>query len=146
LNDAQRVLATWDHHHDTLTAVEAARDLAATGPPSPEDLESLGGGWVGEEALSIAIACAASATSFTDAVLRAVNHSGDSDSTGSITGNLLGAAMGASTFPEPWLAQVELRGVIEMLAADATREFHGDAPCDEYGGATPEWFERYPGW
>ena len=146
LDDAQRVLARWEQHGDTLAAVEAGRELAASGPPSPRSLEALGGGWVGEEALSIAIACAASASSFPDAVLRAVNHSGDSDSTGSITGNLLGAAMGTSVLRETWLAELELRDVIEALAADTTLEFHGDAPSDDDGGATAEWFDRYPGW
>jgi ADP-ribosylglycohydrolase len=51
----------------------------------------MGGGWVGEEALAIALYCALSAQDdFARAVLLAMNHSGDSDSTGAITGNLVG--------------------------------------------------------
>ena len=73
--------------------------MAAAGPPTPETLEQLGGGWTGEEALAIDIACAGWATSFPDAVLRAVNHPGDSNSTGSITGNLLGATLGWDRYP-----------------------------------------------
>ena len=39
-----------------------ATELAAGGMPSPDDIESaLGGGWVGEEALAIAVCCAAAA-------------------------------------------------------------------------------------
>jgi ADP-ribosyl-[dinitrogen reductase] hydrolase len=33
----------------------------------------------------------------------AVKHSGDSDSTGSITGNILGALLGKGAIPEVWL-------------------------------------------
>ena len=43
---------------------------------------------------------------------------GDSDSTGSITGNLLGAAAGVEAIPDRWLAQLELRSTIEALADD----------------------------
>jgi ADP-ribosylglycohydrolase len=49
-------------------------------------------------------------------VLLAVNHSGDSDSTGAITGNLLGALLGTEGIPRDWLQQVELRAVIERVA------------------------------
>jgi len=48
----------------------------------------------------------------------AVSHSGDSDSTGAITGNLLGALHGADALPADWLEQLELRGTIEELAVD----------------------------
>lgn len=47
-----------------------------------------------------------------------VNHGGDSDSTGAIAGNLLGAALGASAIPQRWLDALELREVIERLADD----------------------------
>jgi len=36
-------------------AVAAARGLAACGHPTPEQIETLGGGWVAEEALAIAV-------------------------------------------------------------------------------------------
>ena len=52
------------------------------------------------------------------ALWRSVAHGGDSDSTGSITGNLLGAMHGIGALPERWLAQLELRDVIERVARD----------------------------
>ncbi|MFN8027118.1 MAG: ADP-ribosylglycohydrolase family protein [Acidimicrobiia bacterium] len=55
-------------------------------------IEALGAGWVAEEALAIGVYCALVATDLRAGLLLAVNHSGDSDSTGSIAGNLLGAA------------------------------------------------------
>ena len=80
-------------------ALEAAVALATKGPPTPEALATLGGGWTGEEALAIAVCCAMTASSFSDGVLRAVNHSGDCDSTAAITGNLLGALYGCQRHP-----------------------------------------------
>lgn len=48
----------------------------------------------------------------------AVNHSGNSDSTGAITGNICGALYGVDSIPARWLDQLELRNEIEMLAND----------------------------
>ena len=47
-----------------------------------------------------------------------MNHDGDSDSTGAITGNLLGALYGVKRIPAAWLAPLELREVITALAED----------------------------
>ncbi len=78
-----------------------------------EAIEILGEGWVAEEALAIAIYCAiAHKDSFEDAVCSAVNHKGDSDSTGAITGNILGAYLGIEEIPDFYLGAVELRDVI----------------------------------
>ncbi|MBK7394416.1 MAG: ADP-ribosylglycohydrolase family protein [Chloracidobacterium sp.] len=40
---------------------------------------------------------------FNDALLLAVNHSGDSHSTGVITGNILGTLHGVDAIPVDWL-------------------------------------------
>jgi ADP-ribosylglycohydrolase len=102
---------------ETLQAIEGAVKLAALGrPTSPEQLETLGGGWTGEEALAISIACLLSATGFADGVRMAVNHSGDSDSTGAITGNLLGAMFGVYSIPEPWRKRLDQRDVVDSVA------------------------------
>jgi ADP-ribosylglycohydrolase len=81
-------------------------------------LRELGKGFVAEEALGMGLYCALGAKDFEDGIILAVNHSGDSDSTGSITGNLLGAAAGLEAIPDRWLAQLELRSAIESLADD----------------------------
>ena len=57
------------------------------------------------------------------AVLAAANHSGDSDSTGAITGNLLGAAGGRAVVPEEWIAALVERAVVERVAAELTACF-----------------------
>jgi len=76
---------------------------------SAEILSSLGQGWIAEEALSMSIYCALQCTSnglsSLDALRLAVNHGGDSDSTGAITGNLIGISLGLQMVPEPLLSE-----------------------------------------
>lgn len=47
-----------------------------------------------------------------------MNHDGDSDSTGSITGNLLGVMLGAKAIPSESLEPLELREVIMTVSED----------------------------
>lgn len=78
-----------------------------------EAINELGEGWVAEEALAIAVYCAiAHKDSFEDALSASVNHKGDSDSTGAITGNILGAYLGIEEIPDCFVHGVELRDVI----------------------------------
>ncbi len=46
----------------------------------------------------------------------AVNHGGDSDSTGAITGNILGTLLGEDAIPSNWLTELEGRETIERMA------------------------------
>lgn len=89
--------------------------------PTPQRIGELGGGWVAEEALAIGLWCALAASSFEEGVIRAVNHGGDSDSTGLIAGHLLGAQYGAVAIPARWFEQLELREVIVQVAEDLER-------------------------
>jgi ADP-ribosylglycohydrolase len=128
-----------DEHEECAEAVHRAVALwrVSSPNPAPEVIERLGGGWVGEEALAISLYCAlASQDDFARGVLLAVNHSGDSDSTGSITGNLLGLMLGAGAIPEKWLVELELRAEIEAMAGDLFKQFED----------TDAWLSRYPGW
>lgn len=102
--------------------------------PYPETIETLGGGWVGEEALTISLYCALVAgDDFTKGVRLAVNHSGDSDSTGSITGNILGALLGEQAIPANWLKELELVDVIRQVGSDLFTAFEG----------TTQWLGKY---
>lgn len=117
-----RLLARYPGHEETSTALTAAVDLAAAGGPSAERVESLGEGWVAEEALAIGVYAALVTHGVEDALLLAVNHSGDSDSTGSVCGNLLGALRGDHELPEEWLRLTEGRAVIAAVADDLAGE------------------------
>ena len=68
--------------------------LADRGGGDRENIRALGEGWVAEETLGIAIYCALRyEKNFSGGIIAAVNHDGDSDSTGAVTGNILGAKM-----------------------------------------------------
>ncbi|MEQ0561262.1 ADP-ribosylglycohydrolase family protein [Amycolatopsis sp. NEAU-NG30] len=125
-------------HEEQSAALDAALALAELGPPTPEKLESLGQGNVGETALSMSVYVALTTADADTALLAAVNHSGDSDSTGSVCGNLVGAMYGEEALRKSWLDRLELRDVIIGLADDALAEFGPDAPGDD------RWFARYP--
>ena len=78
-----------------------------------------GRGWVAEEALAIALSCAlVHPTDFSAAVLSAVNITGDSDSTGSVTGALMGAMLGLDAIPAEWRERVEGAEMIAGLAGE----------------------------
>jgi ADP-ribosyl-[dinitrogen reductase] hydrolase len=98
--------------------VARARALASRGRPGPNKLEMLGRGWVAEEALAIAVCCSLTATDFADGVILAANHSGDSDSTAAITGNVLGVLFGEGAIPTAWLNNLERGHEIAQLADD----------------------------
>lgn len=84
-----------------------------------DNIRSLGEGWVGEEAVGIALYCALRHSDDFSAALRAaVNHDGDSDSTGAICGNILGAIWGYDRIPYIWKENLELH---DTLLATARR-------------------------
>jgi len=120
---------------DEVTAALTAAMRAELGPLSADAIGMLGQGWTAEEALAIATHCALTADSFRSGVLHAVNHDGDSDSTGAICGNLLGTALGAPAIDGDLLAQLEGRDVIIQVADDLHDVFAG--------GQFPD-SQRYP--
>ena len=111
-------------HEETLYALAAAARYAASDLEPAQAVARLGEGWVAEEALAIAVYCALIAADLRAGVILAVNHDGDSDSTGAIAGNLLGALHGVQAIPAEWLTPLELRRVIDTVANDlyATRD------------------------
>lgn len=146
LDAAKALLRAEPHHGETLRAIERAELLAVSGGPHAAAIAELGEGWVAEEALAIAIYCALVARDFRDGVVLAVNHDGDSDSTGAITGNLLGALHGVKGIPPEWLEPLELREVIITLAEDlyAFRDWEiGEMPEHEAMNAIIS--RKYPG-
>ncbi|MEV0798508.1 ADP-ribosylglycohydrolase family protein [Kribbella sp. NPDC050281] len=150
LDTTMAMLAQHEGHEETSTALAAARRIAAAGRHGPATIEQeLGGGWVAEEALAIAVYAALAYPApeqFLDALALAVTHTGDSDSTGAICGNILGALHGETALPAELVFTVEGRSVMLQLADDFALEFisnrrlHGD-----YGPDT-SWRLRYPGW
>jgi ADP-ribosyl-[dinitrogen reductase] hydrolase len=123
-------------------ALRRAVDLSRA-PDWRGRLPELGAGWVAEEALAISILCALAAKDAREAIVAAVNHGGDSDSTGAIVGNIVGTIGGAAALPAEWTEQVELRDVIETLSRDLVAIL--DERHDEEALAE-QMSDRYPGW
>ena len=91
-----------------LEKIELAKDLVVSNNAVEECISTIGEGWVGEEALGISLYCSLKFPGeFEKGVVAAVNHSGDSDSTGAITGAILGTFNGVKAIPEKWVQEVE---------------------------------------
>lgn len=79
--------------------------------------KNLGGGWVAEETLAIALYCTHRYfDDFEKAIIASVNHGGDSDSTGAVTGNIFGAIIGYDAIPQFYKVDLELHDVILKVA------------------------------
>jgi ADP-ribosylglycohydrolase len=146
-------------------ARDSAIALTRNADAVPETVQCLGEGWVAEEALAIALFCALKAEDFIGGVRLEVNHKGDSDSTGAITGSILGTLWGKSAIPEDYLESLELREVTEQLGHDLLQvvipveDSIPDEPrgedassrdgvllLDGPGYVSDEFGERYPPW
>ncbi|MBB1254193.1 ADP-ribosylglycohydrolase family protein [Streptomyces alkaliterrae] len=143
---ALALLATRPDHEETSEALQHALEAVRRGTPGPELVQSLGEGWTAEEALAMGVYCALVAEDVRHGLLLAVNHGGDSDSTGSICGNLLGALHGETALPPSWIAELEGRATLLQLADDFSMEMTQGpalhAPGSSAGSAA--WLARYP--
>ncbi|AWF58860.1 ADP-ribosylglycohydrolase family protein [Pseudomonas aeruginosa] len=100
-----------------------------------EAIRQLGQGWVGDEALAIAMYAFLSARSYTDAIGRATNHDGDSDSTASIAGQLWGAQHGVSDIPHAWIRRLDVLDEV-LLLVQQMQSWRRLVGSDSYGQPT----------
>lgn len=107
-------------HGETVAAIEAALALAErASEPTPAVVATLGEGWVADEALAIGLYAAIRGATLVDALEIAANHSGDSDSTASIAGQLRGAADGVHALPYAAAHRIDLLAPALALVAHA---------------------------
>ncbi len=110
------------YHNDVermAELTERAISLPDNGKTDLENIGHLGEGWTGEETLAIALYCTLKHfDSFDDAMTASVNHGGDSDSTGAVTGNILGAAIGYEAIPQCYKDDLEMHDLILHMADD----------------------------
>ena len=119
---------------ETLSAIRKAQTATS--------VAELGEGWVAEEALAIGIYCALHHQwDFKPGVLEAVNITGDSDSTGSIAGNILGILNGENGIPEKWRKNLREYRIVSQIADDLHTSYETDAE----GNVSSNWREKYPG-
>lgn len=118
-------LKTYDEHEEVLEKINLAQKLAVSNNAVEECISTIGEGWVGEEALGISLFCSLKFPGeFEKGVVAAVNHSGDSDSTGAITGAILGTINGIEAIPDKWVREVENSEEIRKIAEEMYNVHH----------------------
>lgn len=139
------ILAKWKNHTEIKQAVQmilSYHNRGSSGDLKPEDIAQFGEGWVAEEALAISLLCALQQPmDFEKGVLAAINHGGDSDSTGAITGNILGLINGLTGIPEPWKQQLKYADIVLDMGKDLAIGIKGNSYEED-----EDWWERYPGY
>ena len=105
------------HIGELVEIIRLAIELSENDARDLDNIHRLGEGWVAEEALAIAIYCCLRYPyDFSQCIITAVNHKGDSDSTGAIAGNIIGAYLGYDEIEEKWKEDLELSDVILGVA------------------------------
>lgn len=122
---------------ETAMAIRAALDAPRDG--KAETVESLGGGWTAEDALSIALYACLCAGSFDEGLEIALLHSGDSDSTAAIAGNMLGLVEPTSALHHRFAGAIECADAITRTVLDHRR-------LVREGDAAEQLADFYPGW
>ena len=145
IENSIEVLKEWKHHEETLNAVLKCKELYKQTKNNKkhdfETIEKLGEGWIAEEALSISLYCSLLYEhDFKNGVLYSVNHSGDCDSTGSITGNILGLINGEFSIPINWIEKLRYSSIVFKVAEDLHTKIKGNSVESDN-----EWWEKYPG-
>ena len=140
--DTVASLFSRDPHIQALTALtDLAVQLSENNAGDLDNIHRLGEGWVGDEAFAIAVYCALKyQNDFSAGIIASVNHKGDSDSTGAVTGNILGAWLGLSRIADEWKQNLELYDVILEMADDLYR---GCPPVENGAFTDPDWQRKY---
>lgn len=137
VKDALVELTKHEKYQECYQSLQESIDLSHSNIEPLDAISKLGEGWVGEEALAISVYCALKyKNDFKNALIAAVNHNGDSDSTGAITGNILGAYLGINGIPKEWIEKVELKDEIIQIADDLLSGYSEGR----------EWWNKYPGY
>jgi ADP-ribosylglycohydrolase len=132
----------YHQYQDTFMAImRKAFELSQNNARDLDNIKQLGSGWTAEEAVAIAIySCIRHADNFEDAVVASINHDGDSDSTGSIAGGIMGALLGIKAIPQYYVNNIEHSDFLLDFANDfATCQSDKISNLPE----TDPWFTKY---
>lgn len=108
-----------EYFHQLKALVLKAFELALSDIGDFDAIRQLGEGWVAEETLAISLfSVMRYIDDFEQCVVCAVNHDGDSDSTGAVAGNIIGAILGYEAIPQKFKNNLELHDLLLPVAAD----------------------------
>ncbi len=142
------IFAGDEHIKELCNIINLAVELSENQDVDLTNISRLGEGWVAEETLAIAIYCSLRyQNDFSGGIIAAVNHNGDSDSTGAVTGNILGVINGYNAIEDKWKKNLELSDIILEMADDIC---HGCQMSEYSSYEDPAWvskymYMRYPG-
>ena len=132
------------HIGEFTSIMKKSIELSKSGKNDVEAITELGEGWVAEETLAIAVYCSLKyIDNFEKAIIVSVNHSGDSDSTGSVTGNIMGAIHGYKSVPEKFISNLELKEVILEIADDLFNDCQVHEYQAKYSEEDEKWCSKY---
>lgn len=138
------LLAARPGHQPVAEAIQQAMNAVRQSAPAPALVEALVGNGTAEGLLAVAVYCALVGEDVRQGLCLAVNHSGHSGAAGALTGGLLGALHGETALPPAWLAELEGRPTLLVLADDFALEMTQGPALHGPGGASSGWLARYP--
>ena len=141
---ALQLLAARPGHQPVSDALQQALGAVRQGMPTPARVEDLAGGGTAEGLLSVAVYCALVGEDTRHGLCLSVNHGGASAATGALTGALLGSLHGETALPPAWLAELEGRPTMLVLADDFAMEMTQGPALHGPAGSSPGWLARYP--
>lgn len=131
------------HYNEFEDIIKKAIALSGEMHEDADAISQLGEGWVAEEALAIAVYSALKyKDNFHKCMVCAVNHDGDSDSTGAIAGNILGAYLGLSKIDTDGnvVNKLEVYDVMYEISQDLVK----GCEMSEYGKYKDvKWLSKY---
>ncbi len=124
-----------------IKLMQTAVELSSSEIEVTKAIHKLGTGWVAEETLAIAVYCSLRfPNNFENAIVASVNHNGDSDSTGAVTGNIMGALLGVKAISNRFTDNLKLKNVVLEMADD----LYDDRENGKYRTCTQEeWKAKY---
>ena len=144
LVNMKELFGDMEHIDQFIDLMEKAIVLSQEDLDDLDAIHELGQGWVGDEALAIAVYCSLKyPEDIEKALIAAVNHEGDSDSTGAIAGNIVGAHVGYSRIPDKLIRDLELKDLILEIADDLSL---GVDKLTLGGKINDQWARKYMRW
>lgn len=141
MDTATKLFETHDYINVLTYIINLAIELSQNKDSDLDNIHKLGEGWVAEETLAIALYCSLKyQNDFSKGIIASVNHNGDSDSTGAVTGNILGAICGFDAIEEKWKKNLELADIIIEVADDLC---HGCQMSEYSDYMDDRWFSKY---
>lgn len=117
IEDSIEILKKYKGHEKTLSTIRKAMSLAISDLTPENAISQIGSGKVGDEALGIAMYCVLkNPNNYRKAIISAVNHDGDSDTTAAIAGNIAGALYGINSIPKPWKENIEFSKLLSFYS------------------------------